>query len=203
MNSLKTNRDLYLAIDELISRNKSGERSLEQYLLAMLNLAQKYKSRSSLSVTEFYQILSDSFTVPPSAFVETWRSDYDKYYAELDGYPQWEGTIIQQIVDLREMAENGLLENEYRYLGITSPRETSWYNFDPAAYLECATAGSLGGWEPDDDTGRHLIGERMMMASSEEVHFADSQDIELSRFEIAVISWEIFEQFITCGRVYE
>ena len=61
--------------------------------------------------------------------------------------------------DLHEMDENDTLKNEQRYFGVNAPRKSYWYNFDPIGYLECATAGSFGGWEPGDETGRQFVPE--------------------------------------------
>ena len=49
--------------------------------------------------------------------------------------------LERQIRDLREMKENGDLDKEFKYFGITSPSKQTWYNFDTASYLRCATAG--------------------------------------------------------------
>ena len=50
------------------------------------------------------------------------------------------------------MAANGQLADDQRYFGIDSPRGGRWYNFDPAGYLECATVGTFGGWDGEDDS---------------------------------------------------
>jgi hypothetical protein len=42
-------------------------------------------------------------------------------------------------------------------VGIDSPRGQRWYHFDPRTFLECATAGSYGGWQPGDETGRDYV----------------------------------------------
>ena len=51
-------------------------------------------------------------------------------------FGRWQATLIRQIVDLREMEENGTLADRDRYFGVNSPRQSRWYNFEPPSYLE-------------------------------------------------------------------
>src|SRR5262249_16943074 len=85
------------------------------------------------------------------------RSQYPTGSADASGFTAWESSVLGQIVDLREMAEQRILEDEQRYFGIYSPRGHSWFNFDPCTFLECAVAGSYGGWQSGDDTGREYV----------------------------------------------
>jgi hypothetical protein len=54
---IKTNRDLYLAISQLIEREKEFARSLEDYLRALLGLAGRYRDEAALPVAQFFTLL--------------------------------------------------------------------------------------------------------------------------------------------------
>jgi hypothetical protein len=111
---------------------------------------------------------------------------------------------LRQIADLREMAESGILQDEQKYFSISSPRQSPWYNFDPRGYLECAMAGSSGGWDPDDDTGRQYVpGEVAVLAEDGSIQSSNPEDLPNPTFEMPVITWEQFKDFIVCGQIYE
>jgi hypothetical protein len=198
-----SNRELYLAIIELCDQHKSNDRSLEQYLLALLYVARPFKGQEEVSAADFYQMLSDSFTVEPVPFDESWREAYAALDNRRPGFEGWESTLIRQIVNLREMDETGLLTNEYRYFGIDSPRGARWYNFDPCGYIECAMAGSLGGWEPGDKTGRQFVPGEVAVLGADGIRFANPQDLERPVVEMFSLSWDIFKDFLECGQMYE
>jgi hypothetical protein len=204
MNTLQTNRDLYLAIADLIGRQRSCTRSLEEYLAALWNLARVHRERPGLLVDEFFKILCKGFTAPAPPFDEAWRSQYDRDYANLPGFAGWEARILRQLVDLREMAEQGLLDDEQRYFGIDSPREERWYNFDPCTFLECATAGSYGGWQPGDDTGRQYVpGPVLAMGEDGQLQERDPADVAAPVIAIHTVSWDNFWSFLGEGQWYE
>lgn len=102
------------------------------------------------------------------------------------------------------MAEAGTLAYEYRYFGIDAPGGSRWYNFDLLTYIECAMAGSLGGWEPGDPTGREFVpGDVAVVDSQGDLQVVNPQDIERPIIEMAHISWEEFKDFSECGQMYE
>ncbi|MBN9117668.1 MAG: hypothetical protein J0I06_00605 [Planctomycetes bacterium] len=72
------------------------------------------------------------------------------------------------------MAESGRLADPQRHFGVDAPRGARWYNFDPCAFLECASAGTFGGRRGDD-------------------HGAEP---------LAAISWEEFRDFLRAGQEY-
>ncbi|MEM8534122.1 MAG: hypothetical protein AAGF95_24965, partial [Chloroflexota bacterium] len=110
----------------------------------------------------------------------------------------------RQIVDLREMAENGVFANQYRYFGVNAPRGSRWYNFDSVGYLECAMAGTFGGWEPGDTSGREFVpGTVAVLADDGSIQDANSEDIPRDHHEISTVSWEELKDFIICGQIYE
>jgi hypothetical protein len=199
---LETNRELYLAISKLCERQGNNDRSLEQYLSALVHLAERYSNRESLSLTDFYGLILDAFDTQPQPFNETWRN-LDVILRD-NSFTVWRSIVIRQIVDLHEMSETGILADEQRYFGVDSPRGSRWYNFDPVSYLECAMAGSFGGWEPEDSSGRILVpGKVVTIDESGNLQGVDPQDIERSIVCIPAISWEDFQDFVWCGQVYE
>jgi hypothetical protein len=102
------------------------------------------------------------------------------------------------------MAEQGMLADEQRYFGIDSPRGQRWYNFDACTFLECATAGSFGGWQAGDDTGREYVpGQVAVLGDHGTVTTADPQDVPDAVVLIGELSWEAFQSFLGCGQWYE
>ncbi|MCK6510845.1 hypothetical protein L6R29_12865 [Myxococcota bacterium] len=204
MVTLQTNRDLYLAIGRLRSEYKGLTRSLEEYLRALLGISQGYAQEERLSVEALWSMLSGALGGEAAPFEEAWRERYDQRAEEGDDYRGWRATLIRQIVDLREMEEAGLLAKEDRYFGMSAPRGAHWYNFDIFAYLECAMAGSFGGWQQGDSTGRVLVpGPVSVMEESGEIATVDPQDIEQPIVALSSITWEDFEDFLMCGQIYE
>jgi hypothetical protein len=204
MSMPETNRELYLAIGDLATKHKTANRSLEHYLLAILGLVQQHDEQTGLSLSDFHRLLSDAFTAEPLAFDEMWLNSYETLDGDCSVFEGWKSTVIRQIVDLHEMEQTGALANEYRYFGINSPRGSYWYNFDPATYIECAMAGSLGGWEPEDGTGRQFVpGEVAFMDGSGEIRVGNPQDVERPIVELPLVSWELFKDFVECGQMYE
>jgi hypothetical protein len=200
-----TNRDLYQAIGELGADHRSSDRTLEQYLSALLGLVQPYANRETLSMTEFYNLLSDAFTAASLPFQPSWQNNQNApHNPPAYDFAHWQATVIRQIVDLHEMAAAGTLENEYRYFGIDSPRGSRWYNFVPGAFLECGMAGSLGGWEPEDDTERQFVpGPVAAMDANGNLQTMNPEDIERPLIAIPEITWEMFTDFLLNGQMYE
>jgi hypothetical protein len=204
LSDLRTNRDLYLSIEKLAEEYKSCDRSLDEYLRALLEEANRFAACESLSLNDFYELLRAAFTAPPHQFEEDWRERYDRSGSRSSDFGRWQATLIRQIVDLREMEENGTLSDEDRYFGVDSPRQSRWYNFEPVSYLECAIAGSFGGWEPDDESNRQLVTGRVtVIAEDGSIQDADPQDLPRPQFEMPAITWDQFDDFIQCGQWYE
>lgn len=204
MATLQTNRDLYLAIGQLRSAYKGSSRSLEEYLRALLGLSETYAQAETLSLDALWSMLQEAMTAEPLPFDPTWLELYDLRGEEGDDYRGWRAGLIRQIVDLHEMAEAGMLTNEDRYFGMSAPRGAHWFNFDIFSYLECAMAGSFGGWQQGDDTGRiPVTGPVAVMDESGEIKSVDPQEIEQPICSISSVSWEDFEDFLVCGQIYE
>lgn len=205
MTDLQSNRDLYLAIEKLAEKYKSCDRSLEEYLRVLLQEADRFAHYEALSLSDFYALICVSFTASIPKFNENWRNTYNLLPNAAAGFShRWQATLIRQIVDLREMAENGTLADQYRYFGIDSPRHSRWYNFEPRSYLECAMAGSFGGWEPADAASRQLVPGRVtVLTETGSIQAVDPQDLPRPQFALPTVAWTEFEDFIECGRYYE
>ena len=109
-----------------------------------------------------------------------------------------------QICDLDEMRQAGTLDNEYRYFGVDATRGGRWYNFDPCTYLECAAAGTFGGWAEGDDTGRsYAPGPVAVVDASGAITSVDPRDIDDPAFALPQITWEMFIDFLDAGQWYE
>jgi hypothetical protein len=204
MNSIQTNRDLYLAIAELIRQQQTSTRSLEEYLRSLWEAARKYREHPSLTVDELFEVLAGAFTLPVPPFDSAWRIRYTEDFADVAGFGGWEARILRQVVDLHEMAEQGMLDDKMRYFGIDSPRGQRWYNFDPCSFLECATAGSYGGWQPGDDTGRDYVpGPVMAMGKDGQLEECDPREVSAPVVPIREVRWAAFQSFLGDGQWYE
>jgi hypothetical protein len=189
---------------DLIGRHDACTRSLEEYLGALWDIARVQKAQPSLSLDEFFQMLSEAFTRPAPPFDEAWRSRYETDQPKLSGFEGWEARVLRQIVDLREMTEQGMLDDDQRYFGINSPRGHRWYNFDPCTFLECATAGSYGGWRPGDDTGRQYVpGPVMVMGDDGKLRECDPREVGAPVAAVPAVSWDDFRWFLGEGQWYE
>jgi hypothetical protein len=201
---IRTNRDLYLAVADLIDRHRDTVRPLEEYLRALWAAGQAVRDRPALSGDEFFGLLSDAFTRSDPPFDEGWRARYDRDPDELLGFDGWEARLVRQVVDLREMGERGMLADKHRYFGIDAPRGGQWYNFDPCTFLECGMAGTFGGWEPGDDTGREYVpGPVAVMGDDGQLTECDPRDIPNPVTAVPEVSWDDFQSFLYDGLCYE
>src|SRR4051812_7728620 len=110
MPQLMTNRDFYLAVAELCDGHKETARPLQEYLRALLSLGRQLYNVDSLSVDEFYGLLRDAFEAETGVAEEIHISGKRSKASSNSGYDRWEETIVQQIVDLQEMARAGMLD---------------------------------------------------------------------------------------------
>jgi hypothetical protein len=202
--TIQTNRDLYLAIAQLIQEHKLTSRSLEAYLRSLWLLASEHQALPGFSAAAFFDILNRTFSASVPPFNEVWRQQYNEDNDDLSGYAAWQATILRQIVDLREMDEQGILKDKYRYFGINSPRGQRWYNFDPGTFLECAMAGTYSGWQPDDQTGRAYVPGKVAVLNEEgQWEERDPADLPNPIYSIGQVSWDNFRDFLYAGQLYE
>jgi len=197
---VRTNRDLYLYIAELIKQRASPQRDLETYLRALLHLGRAHAGTSGVSVETFATMLSAAFDSDVPADLPDQRPSNTEEHAP---YRSWESHLLLQITDLRSMAANGTLEDKFRYFGVDAPSGARWYNFDPLTYLECGAAGSIGGWQEGDDTGREYVPGPVAVLEEGKITAADPRDLVDPVVEISQMPWEDIEEFLWAGAFYE
>jgi len=199
MDEITTNRDFYRAITQVQQRHAERDTTLEAYLSSVRRLARAHRGAPTLTAAELARLLEAAFdSTEPSG------SDDESPSEPAEGYAEWEARLDEQIRDLREMEAAGMLADEHRYYGVDAPSGARWYNFDPRTYLECATAGTLGGWQEGDDTGRELVpGPVAGLDASGELTTMDPADIEAPVFEIQALSWHDLVDFLWAGQAYE
>jgi hypothetical protein len=187
---LLTNRDLYLFVTEL-RRNSAGEEpKLEEYLRALWHLGSTHRTSGDFSLSWFAHLLKFALSGEAPPFDPAWRARAEEQIENPSGCQQWEQTVLTQIIDLHEMEAAGTLASEYRYFGVDAPRGNRWYNFDAMTYLECAAAGTFGGWQPDDATGRAYTP-------------GANTEVEEPIIEISSVTWRQFANFLCNGQEYE
>ncbi len=189
--TVRTNRDLYLFVAELVRRHGGDTRSLDEYLRALWQLAAADRDHDEIPLPRFAGWLDAAYVDPAPPFDPAWSARPSPDDGRDHGYARWEAQLLAQIVDLREMAADGTLEDEMRYFGVDAPRGARWYNFDPRGFLECGLAGSFGGWCEGDDTGRELV--PGMTAA----------DVADPATELPAVSWDDLARFLWAGQCYE
>ena len=197
---MRTNRDFYKAIETLLNERRSKpDISLEEYLSSLHSRARQLRHHKELPLAAVYALIADAFSPAPDCPDEA---------VEIEGIPEgyigWDSIVRGQIRDLRQMRENGQLNDKLRYFGIKAPSGQQWYNFDPCAYLECAAAGSMGGWEEGDQTGRQYVpGHVAVFTESGNFASCDPRELHKPPKEIVGVSWDQFKDFLWCGQHYE
>ncbi len=204
MEELRTNRDLYRFVLQFMENHRKNARTLEEYLRALWSLVGHYKNSEAFTLEDFARVLEAALTSElPESVSASWESRPFEI-PEDAGFEEWEREILSQIALLREMESDGTLEHEQRYFGMQAPDGDSWYNFDPPTYLECGIVGAFGGWEPEDDTGRHFVpGKVLKNTEGGDALSVDPWDVERPVTELRSVSWADFIKFLGCGRYYE
>lgn len=136
-----TTDDLLQALDDINAANADCDRSLEEYLRALLPLVE---ARGAQPPT--YEWLADAlrlaFAAEPAPFDPAWleREQLPRDGKEDAGPELARDMLLWQIADLRRM-RGGALEDKWRCFGVESPTGNDWYNFDPRTYMGCTAAG--------------------------------------------------------------
>ena len=192
---LTTNRDLYLFIAALAEEHPGEAVPLARYLANLRAHAREFGGMVALSLTQFGALLKAGFT--PCATPHSTEAATEDFLA-------WDARVASQIADLHAMDAAGTLRDEMRYFGVDAPDGGRWYNFIPSRYLECAAAGSLGGWEEGDATGRMPVpGKVAVLAPDGTIQAVDPRDVAEPTVGVDAITWEDFVDFIECGQWYE
>jgi hypothetical protein len=206
VNDPSTNRDIYRAITDLTEDpTRAPARDLEEYLRALLRLCRDRRTAPALSIEDFLAMLAGAFVAAPLPYDPAWADGYDRDVTDADGeYTKFEATLLRQVVDLREMRQAGILDGEWIGLGVDAPRGGRWFNFDPRQFLECATAGAVGGWKPGDLTGRDFVpGPLAALDADGNLRSADPRDVPHPVRPLDAVTWGQFEDFLYCGQIYE
>lgn len=116
---------------------------LQVYLQSIYKLLNEYKNESAC-LELFYKIIKRAFYEEPIEFNNEWlkvenEPEEDSF---TDGFEYLKEVLIFQIAELKRM-ENKELKDEYRFFGITSETNNSWYNFSPFDNLECGIRGFI------------------------------------------------------------
>jgi hypothetical protein len=152
--AIETNRDFYVAIAFLRTMHDGEQRNLETYLSALLGVARKFRNEAYFSLEDFAEMLREALEAPAvdAGIVATKvNGEHDTNGSTDDPYECWEQTILQQIADLREMREAGELGASHEVA--QSIHGEIWRNTSVPEYLECAAAGTFGGWDLGGETG--------------------------------------------------
>lgn len=196
MAEVVTNRELYCFIAGLVKERSECRGTLQWYLENLRRLGRSLRAREAVSPEEFAELLRAAFDLEPSAG--------EPGPGATDGHVAWEKRVTEQIRDLDEMRQAGTLDDEYRCFGVDAPRGGRWYNFDPCTYLECAAAGTFGGWQEGDDTGRSYVPGRVaVLDASGALTSMDPRDIDDRVVALRQITWEMFVDFLDAGQGYE
>lgn len=192
---MKTNRDFYTFIAELVKRREGRNRSLEQYLTALLDLLRKHRHRSSISLDAFATSLDSAFD--HTAEGSTPGSEADPAFESVDRL------LLRQISDLHEMDARGS-RGGMEYFGTSAPSGEWWCNHDPFTYVECGAEGAFGGWREGDESDRTYVpGPVAVTGPDGELQSADSRDIPDPIVEMSEVDWKNVVRFLECGQHYE
>ena len=197
----RTVRDLYRRLLQLSHDMTSAHRSLSAFLRALWWVSRPLRGRDVLDLDSVAALLMAAATAAPPKVDPAWRTgDLANDSDGRDGYQRWERVILSQIVDLEDFAARP--PGEYAYFGVDAPRAPGigrratpvrWYNFDPESYLECAMAGTLGGWHEQDGVRAPVPGA------------VESREVgpELTSATIQGLTWADLADFAVCGQIYE
>ncbi len=169
-------------------------------------LLQPFRQREGIKADELFHLLIGALNIPVPPFDDAWRASYDKYAsAEREsGFEACEALLLRQIVDLREMAEANQLVDPMRFFGTCSPRGRGWNNSDLHTYLECASRGMFGGWEPGDPTGVVFVpGKVAVLGDGGSVEGRNPEDLPRPVFALDDLDWDDFWNFLHAAQLYE
>lgn len=198
--ALRTNRDLYLHFLHLGQEARARSWSLSAFLRSLWKVSGPLRTLPALEPDDVAAMFSAAATTPPAGFDPAWAGkDLSLPGDEPEGYADWERVILSQLADLEEFL--AAPPGPQARFGVDAPRPPGcgrratpprWYNFDPATYLECAVAGSLGGWDPAD-------GARVPLPGGPAAGSAARSYVR----SITTMSWADLARIAVCGQMYE
>ncbi|MFI6519271.1 hypothetical protein ACIBF1_27210 [Spirillospora sp. NPDC050679] len=197
--AVRTNRDLYLHFLHLGQQARSASWSLSAFLRALWKVSAPLSARADLEPDEVAAMFAAAATVPPAEYDPAWSArDLSLPGDEPEGYADWERVLLSQLADLEDFLTAP--PGPRARFGVRAPRPPgsgrratppTWYNFDPATYLECAVAGSLGGWDAAD-------GARVPLPGG-----PGEPPVRSYVREITTMSWADLARIAVCGQMYE
>lgn len=198
---MKTNRDLYLAIAELVKANHDNPRTLEVYLACLRRETAPYAGASRMPLDAFFSMVEAAYEVEPPDRLSA--SDGGHVHPPVAAsYHTWHALISRQITDLCDMREAGTLQQAF--FGVSAPSGRFWHNTSVAGFLECAAEGAFGGWQPGDDTGRMLVpGDVAYLKPDGSIGSAPASAFEHPVRIIDPLTWDDAIEFLRCGQSYE
>lgn len=197
-------RDIYLAIANLCKAHAKSTCSLEEYLRTLLGEFRRHSAEENVPCESFVEILDAGFSAAASPYDPQWDTIALPTHAPCESFGDVERLLLNQIVDLHQMASQGMLANEMRYFGLTSPRGRSWYNFDARTFIECAAEGYFHGWQPGDETPREFVpGKVAVLNDLGEIMEVDPGDIVDPVLDCGQLPWTQIGRFLECGQWYE
>nr|BFE38283.1 hypothetical protein GCM10010200_105340 [Actinomadura rugatobispora] len=197
--TVRTNRELYLHFLQLGQEARAASWSLSAFLRALWKVSGPLSRRERLQSDDVAAMFSAAAAVPPADYRPAWSTrDLSLPGDEPAGYADWERVILSQLADLEDFLAHP--PGPQARFGVDAPRPPGtgrratprrWYNFDPATYLECAVAGSLGGWDAGD-------GARVPLPAADGAPPARSYVRE-----ITTMTWGDLARIAVCGQMYE
>jgi hypothetical protein len=155
--AVRTSTDLYLVCRH-IPTIVDG-RDLRTYLLALYRLGAAVADQHVLTPHTFAALLVAAATAEPPQPNPAWRrTDLAIPDDPPWGYQHWRRVLLSQAADLADFAEDPP-DAATAYFGMpcrhpagAGPRSCAgyWYNQHLAGYLECAAAGTFGGFGAED-----------------------------------------------------
>jgi hypothetical protein len=138
-----TRSDFITFIRQLAEPAHNYAGSLEEYLRSVLRVVTP--RHAELPAWRLLaQTFSDALITPPLPFDSAWLEHTTMPVSTRPSeFSDVRAMLCYQIADLHRMTKEGAINNPMRWLGITAAGSGSiWYNFEPASYLECASAGT-------------------------------------------------------------
>ncbi|MDX6740486.1 hypothetical protein [Actinocorallia sp. A-T 12471] len=153
---LATNRDMYLHLLRIGRDARAASWSLSALLRSLWKVGSALRHEHGLEADQVGALFTAAAGSPPPPFDPAWSAKDLTFDGDPFIQADWEKVLLSQIADLEDF-----VTSPAQYVdGVapaprppgSGPRATParWRNFDPAAYLECAVAGTFGGWDVAD-----------------------------------------------------
>lgn len=168
---------------------------MADFLRSLRDQAMQCRSRDEISADDFVEMLK--------ATADGVVHEAPEVGVTVPAFKTWLSYISRQIDDLDEMSRDGTASMRLRYLGVrASGSKQFWFNFDPATFLECACAGTFGGWNETDAAGREqVVGDAADSAgTSDDV---GPRIVPESVESLGPLGWLKLKDFLQAGQMYE